>query len=104
MNAQENQTTASPAGTEYIRVYYTDGGLAWETESPYIAEVLPSVRTLQVNALLLVMSRHLPPMQLTCDGKGKWICGVFEYSAPPPKATKAPPTIMPKCGITFPKT
>lgn len=70
-------------GTEYIRVYYTDGGLAWETGSPYIAEVLPSVRTLQVNALLLVMSRYLPPMQLTCDGKGKWSWGVFEYSVPP---------------------
>ena len=70
-------------GTEYIRVYHAHGELAWETESPYIAEVLPTVRTLQVNALLLVMSRYLPPMQLSCDGRGQWSWGVFEYSVPP---------------------
>lgn len=70
-------------GTENIRVYRANGELAWETDSPYMAEVLPTVRTLQVNALLLVMSRYLPPMQLRCDGDGSWSWELFEYSVPP---------------------
>lgn len=70
-------------GVEYIRVLDADGTEVWKTESPYEREGIATVRVLQVNALLLVMCRYLPPMQLSCDGRGVWSWGLYEYSVPP---------------------
>lgn len=70
-------------GTQFLRVYSTDGTLVWETTSSYTAECMPSLRTLQINSVLLFTDTYLPPMQLVCDSSGEWRFELYPFKVPP---------------------
>lgn len=70
-------------GTEYIRIYDSDGQLVWEGESCYTKECMSTLRSLQVNSLLLFTCRYVAPMQLVCSEKGDWRFELFELKIPP---------------------
>lgn len=70
-------------GEDAVRVFDTNGIMVWETESPYTAECILDLRTLQVNSLLLVTCRYCPPMQLVCDADGGWSFSLYTYKVPP---------------------
>ncbi len=70
-------------GEAWVRVYDVYGRKVWETDSVYYASHMPSLRTLQLNAVLLFTCAKVPPMQLVCDGKGQWSFEAFHFKVPP---------------------
>lgn len=56
-----------------VRVFAPESGeLVWEGESPYEAGVMRSIRSFQVNALLVFVCASVPPHELSCNSDGVW--------------------------------
>lgn len=70
-------------GSAWLRVFDVSGALLFRAAHGYSADELSALHTLQINALLLLLSGGHPPMQLRCDSNGVWSLSEFEFSVPP---------------------
>lgn len=70
-------------GADELRVYDTDGTLVFCTESPYTPQAVATLRSLQVNSVLVLTCRYVPPMQLVCDAQGAWRFELMPWKCPP---------------------
>lgn len=70
-------------GWAYIKVFSVAGEILWLTESPYSKESIKSLRTAQLNALLLFVSRENVPMQLRRDADGVWSFSEYTFKKRP---------------------